>query len=158
MMKFLRIVKHNRWKGSKSNLAGDSGLHCDALLDMKTKDNCSLSVFEVRDEVGHQRVAIAIAATRKCVGPIDYTMFGGNDLKSIGISPQCITGDTPDSDVNGLHYDIDNLAIMQLAQMAEIIYAGERVHINQKSVKKLLNDAVRAGHLDETKIKCKNFR
>lgn len=85
-MRFLRKVRRGKWvKHPMVDWPEDSGLHCDALDDMRTKE-CSLSVYAIMNEVDRKRVAVALAATREKIAVMDYAVFEGSGLKSLGIT------------------------------------------------------------------------
>lgn len=152
-MKFLRIVKLSRWeKHPESDWPEDSGLHSDALCDMRTT-KCHLSVYAITDKIDWQRVAVAFAASRDQIAHVDCIMFEDSDLKSLGIAAQQIKGNTPDNDVNDSHYNLVNLTVKRLAQLTEIVYTGEHKRILQRDIKTLLRDAAKNDLLDITKIR-----
>lgn len=152
-MKFLRKVRRGKWvKHPVADWPEDSGLHCDALDDMQTNE-CSLSVYAIMDAVDRKRVAVALAATREKIAVMDYAVFEGSGLKSLGITIRQTKGDTPDMAVNEMHYDLGNLTVKRLAQLTEIVSAGEHKRIPQQDIKTSLYDAVRDGRLNVARIK-----
>lgn len=123
----------------------------DALRDIPTQYG-RLSVYRVASKAEGRRVAVALAATRKHVSNLDYIVFDGSDLDSLGIKVEVSAGDTPDETVNELHHDLENLTVKRLARLAEIISAGERHRIQRKAMGKLLNEAASTGRLDIDKV------
>ena len=154
-MRFLRIIRHGKWqKRPEPDWPKDIGLPSDAFGDIQTS-KCRLSVYAVTDMIGGQRVAMAMAATREWVSSIDYAIFEDSKLESLGISVQHTPGDTPDNAVNGMHYDLGNLTVRRLAQLAEIVAVGEIRRITESNIKTLLIDEISAGLVDVTRIKLK---
>lgn len=152
-MKFLRKVRRGKWvKHPTFNWPEDSGLHCDALDDMQTHE-CNLSVFAIKDVGDRRRVAVALAATREEFAVMDYVVFEGSGLESLGITIRQTAGDTPDVDVNELHYNLGNLTVKRLAQLTEIISDGEHKRIPLRDIKVSLYEAARDGRLNMEWIK-----
>lgn len=153
MMEFLRFVRRAKWeKHPEPDQPEDSGLHCSALFDMQIKE-CRLSVYAVTNEIDRQRVAVAYAATRDQISVVDYFAFKDSALKSLGITVQKTKGNTPDNSVNDSHYDLENLTVRQVAQLAEIVSKGEYKRIPKRCIKTLLYNAVRCKLLDATKVR-----
>lgn len=154
-MRFLRIIRRGRWqKRPEPDWPKDSGLPSDALGDMQTS-RCRLSVYAVTDAIDGQRVAAAMAATREGISNIDYAIFEDSELESLGISVQPTPGDTPDDGVNGLHYDLGNLTAKRLAQLAEIVSAGDVARMAWSDVRTLLVDEMAAGLVDAARVRPK---
>ena len=157
-MKFLRKVRRVKWiKHPAADWPEDSGLSCDALDDMQTEE-CSLSVYAIADAADRKRVAVALAATREEISLMDYTVFDGSGLKSLGITVRQTKGDTPDMGVNGLHYDLGNLTVKRLAQLTEIVSTGEHERILRQDIKTSLHEAARDGRLNMAWIKSPKMR
>ena len=157
-MKFLRKVRRGKWvKNPVADWPEDSGLHCDALDDMQTRE-CSLSVYAIMDAADSQRVAVALAATREEISLMDYAVFEGSSLESLGITIRQTKGDTPDIDVNELHYNLGNLTVKRLAQLTEIVSAVDPVRIPRGDIKTLLCEAARDGRLNMAWIKFPKMR
>lgn len=154
-MKFLRKVRRGQWaKHPAVDWPEDSGLSCDALNDMRP-DKCSLSVYAIMDVADRKRVAVALAATRDEIAHIDYAIFEGSSLESLGIAIRQTKGDTPDRDVNELHYNLGNLTVKRLAQLAEIVSDGEHGRIPRQDIKTSLYEAASVGRLNMSQIKPK---
>ena len=154
-MKFLRKIRRGKWaKHPVDDWPEDSGLHCDAFDDMQTKE-CSLSVYAIMDMADRKRVAVALAATRDEISLMDYAVFEGSSLESLGITIRQSKGDTPDQDVNELHYDLESLTVKRLAQLTEIVSTGEHERIPRQDIKASLHEAVRVGRLSMARIRPK---
>ena len=152
-MKFLRIIRRGKWeKRPEPDWPEDSGLHCDALCDMRTKE-CLLSVYAITKTIDVIRVVVALAATRDEISLVDYVVFEDYGLKSFGIAVYQTEGETPDNGVNSSHYDLGNLTVKRLAQLTEIVSTGEYGRIMRCKIKVLLHDAVRNGLLDAKKVR-----
>ena len=147
MRLFLRVVKQRRWiKQPDEDWLEDGELKGDALSDLNAQ-NGRLSVYTVSGEADRQRVAVALAATRRSFSNIDYMVFSGSDLRRFGITVQQTPGRTPDSEVNGLHYELGQLTVDRLARLATIISVGMPKRILEKRVKVLLREAASSGRL-----------
>ena len=157
-MKFLRKVRRGKWvKHPVSDWPDDSGLHCDALEDMRTKE-CNLSVYAILNVADRKRVAVALAATREEISVMDYAVFDGSGLKSLGITVRQTDGDTPDMDVNKLHYDLGDLTVKRLAHLTDIVSTGEHERIQRRDIKTSLCKAARDGRLNMSRIKFSKMR
>ncbi len=152
MARFLRQVSQRRWyKYPDLDWLPAGELQGDALCDLRTTDN-ALSVFELKTEADKERVAIALAATRDGLDVFDYAVFDGSGLASLGIIADQTEGETPDIDVNKLHYDLRNLTVTRLASLAQVLSRGEFARIPVKDVKSKLKEALNAGTLDSARF------
>lgn len=127
-------------------------LQSDALLDLQTKDN-SLSVFRVEDAKDTERVVVALAANRCNPAHLDYAIFDDTDLASIGIVMKLQEGDTPDVWVNKLHYNLTNLTVNRLVQIAETVAVGDHSRALKKDLAAKVKHGINTGTLDKSKIK-----
>ena len=153
MKQFLRTVRCGRWyKHPEVTWLKEGELQGDALCDIRAQDG-RLSVYIVTNKADRQRVAVALAATREEISSMDYIVFVDSSLESLGITIRLIEGDTPDSMVNELHYELGNLTVKRLAQLAEIVSAGEHKRIWQREIKTMLHDAASTGRLDRARVK-----
>lgn len=153
MAYFLRVVRQSRWhKYPEINWLPNGDLQADALRDLPTSDN-ALSVYRIENETDRKRVIVALAANREALANLDYAIFEDNPLASIGITINQQEGQTPDVGVNKLHYDITNLTVGRLVQLAQVVSLGEHVRIPRKEIKTGLRQAVRAGTVDRDKLK-----
>ena len=127
-------------------------LQGDALLDLQTKGN-SLSIYEIQNDSQEYRVAIALAATRKTIGKFDYAIFEDGQFENLGLTPILIEGQTPDTLVNSLHYDLKDLTARNVVRLAAVISRGRSDRILGKDVKGRLVDAINSGTINKTKMK-----
>lgn len=152
MPRFLRTIRQGRWlKYPSIDWLQDGELQGDALSDLATEGG-KLSVYRVSDENDLKRVVTALAANRGFLGNVDYAVFEDTDFVDLGIEANLESGKTPDMEVNQLHYDLCNLTVKRLADLAEIVSAGERKRVQRKEVLGWLQVAYAQGHFDETKI------
>jgi hypothetical protein len=150
---FLRTVKQSRWyKNPRVDWLRVGEVQADALLDLRTKDN-ALSVYEVKNDAEAIRVATALAATRDHVDHFSYAVFEGSQLPKLGIEPDRQDGDTPDAEVNKLHYDLQHLTVEKLSGLAQLISQGELRRILKKQMLSHLLKSIEDGNLDRSRIK-----
>ena len=127
-------------------------LQSDALLDLQSKDN-RLSVYRAEGEEEAKQVVIALAANRESLSNLDYALFEDSALVSTGIAIQQQDGETPDDEVNKLHYDLSNLTVGRLAALAQAVASGAHTRVPRKNIQAGLQEAMRSGTLDEDKMK-----
>lgn len=153
MPRFLRVTRRGRWEiYPQIPWLPPGEIKADALRDLQTSGNV-LSIYRADDESAVNRICLAIAATRQTVGALDYAVFDGNELPPIGIEPTPTTGETPDPEVNGLHYDLTMLTVEKVRQLARVVADGEHVRIPKKSIEISLRSALRSDSLDRNVIK-----
>lgn len=158
MSQFLRSVRQGRWYKYPDVEWLEAGeMQADALSDIQTKDG-RLSVYLVANEGDIQRVAAALAANRDKIANIDYVVFAGANLNSLGITVQSTEGKTPDGAINRLHCELGNLTAKRLVQLAEVISAGTHKRIQKRQIKEWLQGAASAGHLDKSKVTSQKVR
>ena len=155
MADFLRAIKRARWIRDPSwTWLGANEVHAGAIFDLETEDN-ALSVYKVQGKADITRVVDALAANREFVSSIDYVVFDDASLIASGITFSFSPGETPDSYVNQMHYDIINLTASQLAEVALAVWLGGRDRILEKKIKDRLKQALANQSLDRQKMKDK---
>ena len=152
MPTFLRIIRKGRWH-PKVDWEGwrPSDVQGDALLDLQTDDNV-LSVFRVDGSVGIDRVATALAANRENLSNFDYGVFDSTLLANPSIRIVQKDGGTPDEDVNHEHYDVVNLTIVKLIQIAETVSASSPKRMPKGQMKEKLQYALSNQWLDQSRM------
>lgn len=152
MNQFLRLIKQRRWHMyPKIDWLEEGAIQGDALTDIRPIEG-KLSVYKI-DNDSEQRVITALAAARDCVSHIDYVVFEDSKLDSIGITVEQTDGNTPDVDVNKLHYDLGKLSVERLVILAQIISQSKLDRKFQPEVIEHMRDAINTGYLDKAKIK-----
>ena len=153
MTRFLRITRQARWlKHPDLEWLSQGELQSDALGDLQTRDN-ALSVYRVDGKKDAERVVVALAANRDNLANLDYAIFEDVDVASIDIEISQNEGETPDAEVNELHYDLANLTARRLVQLAQVISLGEHSRMPKKTVQVRLRRALLAGYLDKVRLK-----
>ena len=148
MRLFLRAVRQRRWLRKPEDVWLDDGeLKGDALSDLNTR-NGRLSVYTVSSDTDKQQIAVALAATRRNFSNMDYVVFSDSNLRQSGISVQQTPGETPDSEVNNLHYELGKLTVDRLVRLATIISVGKHKRILRKQIEALLHEAASTGQLN----------
>jgi hypothetical protein len=131
----------------------------DCLTDLATSGNI-LSVYFLPDDEDReleQRVAIALAATRDKIDPFEYGLFREAILSQLALSFKQTPGNTPDSAVNALHYDIEELTGSGLLRLTMAMFQEERrfERLTKKQVKERLAAAIRDTQVDFQKMNTK---
>ena len=152
MPTFLRTVQKSRWHPKPEWKGwGHNELQGDALLDLQTKGN-ALSVFSVDEGADIDRIVSALAATRQYLSHLDYVVFDDISLMSSGIAFIQTDGETPDKEVNDVHYDVVNLTVSKLVQVAQIVSKCKRQRITKREMKSKLQLALDDQRLDSNKV------
>ncbi len=149
----MRTTRQARWlKYPDLEWLSQDDIQSDALLDLRTEDN-KLSVYKVENEADTERVIIALAATRENLSNLDYAVFEDSTLASTDITISQQNGETPDAEVNKLHYDLANLTVRKLVLLAQAVSSGEHARMPVKEIKARLQRAIRAGTLNQGRLK-----
>ena len=152
MAKFLRMTRQGRWlKYPDLEWMSQHDIQSDALNDLQTKDN-TLSVYRVVSGEDTERVVVALAANRRNLANMDYAVFEDVALASIPVNITQQMGETPDEKVNRLHYDITDLTVESIAQLAKVVSSGRHDRIPKKKIETELRRSIRAGILDRDKL------
>lgn len=164
MARFLRIIKQGRWfkqrawdQVSEDDCTGDPlvGVKSVALLDLQEReprypeaDPNSLSVFKVETEADINRVIVALASKRQGVSNFDYAVFDDEALLSFDISFVQNEGWTPDSQVNQWHYDVTNLTVLKLVELARAVARGKSDRMLPKNLTAHLKETFQGENLN----------
>ena len=158
MPSFLRIIQRGRWARYPTIPWLSPGeIKADALRDLQTRQD-ALSIYRADDEADANKICVAIAATRENLGHVDYAVFDGTELLSIGIEPAQTAGETPDPEVNRLHCDLTTLTVEKVGRLTQIIAAGAHNRISKKSIETSLRSALRSNSLDRNGINSRLLR
>ena len=153
MARFLRMTRQARWlRHPDLSWLLEHEIQGDALRDLQTEDN-KLSVYKVQDKGDAERIVLALAANRDNLANLDYALFEDTMLNSIDITFAPQIGQTPDDEVNKLHYNLTNLTVERLAKLAAVVAAGQHTRIPRKEIGSRLHQAIRAGTLDGNRLK-----
>lgn len=154
MKRFVRAgLKHNRWVDTEGRLPGE--LPADVMKDLNTSRNM-LSVFEVTDAIGAERIAAALAAKKDHPEEACYAVFDESSSSEYVVASTKSPGETPDAEVNDLHYDLTIGTVGRLMGFAKVIADSALFPILKKRVVTLLQEGFASGHLDPKKSKLYN--
>ena len=148
MSRFLRVTQRGRWEVYPVVswlLPGE--LQAGVFLDLRTERN-ALSVYRADSDEDAIKIGVAIAATRRNIGDLDYAIIEESELTALGITPTQTEGGTPSSEVNRLHCDLNLLTMDKLIGLAQAISRGERIRIRRRRVERLLRSAFLSGDFD----------
>ena len=127
-------------------------LQSDALIDLQTKGN-RLSVYRVANKEEVDQVVVALAANRDNLANLDYALFDHTQLPETEFAICQEDGETPDLRVNKWHYDIRDLTVSKLVELARVVSSGCHVRVPKKVVEKHLRTAILTGKLDTSRVK-----
>ena len=148
MPRFLRVTQRGRWEVYPVItwlLPGE--MQANVFLDLRTERN-ALSVYRADSDEDAIKVGVAIAATRRNIGDLDYAIIEESELTAIGIIPIQTEGATPSSEVNRLHCDLNFLTMDNLIQLAHAVSRGVHNRIRRRRMERLLRSAFRSGDFD----------
>ena len=152
MASFLRVIRQARWlKHPDWEWLSPCGIQSDALGDLQTRNN-RLSVYRVESDEETEQVVVALAANRDNLANLDYALFDHSQLTETQFAICQEDGETPDLRVNKWHYDIRNLTVSKLVELASVVSSGCHVRVSKKEIEKLLRLAIRAGNLDKSRV------
>ena len=152
MATFLRAIKKARWYTKPEWEGwGHGDIQSDALLDLRTQDN-ALSVFRVDEGTEIGRIVTALAATRENLSHLDYVVFDDAPLASYGVHIAQRDGKTPDSEVNHIHYDVVNLTVLKLVQVAQTVSRCKPERVPKIEVRAKLRQALENQWLDSERV------
>ena len=148
MPRFLRVIQRGRWAGyPRIPWLSPGELQAGVFLDLRTERN-ALSVYRADSDEDAAKIGVAIAATRRSFGNLDYAIIEESELTAIGITPAQTEGATPSSEVNRLHRDLNRLTMDKLIQLAHAVSRGKHRRIDTKSIRIQLIAALQSGDFD----------
>jgi hypothetical protein len=147
----LRVVTKPKWVTRPWIIGGE--IPADALHDLRSTDN-KLSVWSVESNCSNLQIALAaLAANRKGLDKLDYTLIDEGILATIPIKYSRTNGGTPHMVANAtMHCDLIDLTVSKVANLAHQMMPLERVRVPERNVKLLLADALTKGELDRELI------
>ena len=148
MPRFLRVTQRGRWEVYPVIawlLPGE--MQANVFLDLRTERN-ALSVYRADSDEDAIKIGVAIAATRRNIGDLDYAIIEESELTAIGITPTQTEGATPSSEVNRLHCDLNFLTMDNLIQLAHAVSRGVHNRIRRRRMERLLRSAFLSGDFD----------
>ena len=149
MPRFLRVIQRGRWEVYPEVPWLQPGeLQAGVFLDLRTDRN-ALSVYRADSDEDAVKIGVAIAATRRSFGNLDYAIIEESELTAIGITPTQTDGRTPNSEVNQLHCDLNLLTMDKLIRLAHAVSRAQRRRIDTKSIRALLRSAFQSGDFDD---------
>ena len=148
MPRFLRVTQRGRWEVYPVvSWLRPGELQAGVFLDLRTDQNV-LSVYRADSDEDAVKIGVAIAATRRNIGDLDYAIIEESELTALGITPTQTEGGTPSSEVNRLHCDLTLLTMDKLIGLAQAISRGERSRIRRRRIERLLRSAFLSGDFD----------
>lgn len=137
----LRAIRTGRWAEAEQHYAWllDGHILADPLADLTTTHG-ALSIFEIDDSKANLgRVVAALAVKRQRFDHFDYAIVEKEKLTEAGFRLSQTAGDTPDNMVNDLHFDVVELSVQRVAELALVLFHySERERLNKKDVEALI--------------------
>ena len=157
MPRFLRLIDEKHWYAYPDvSWLNPGELPADVLKDLSTTQG-DLSLYDISQGVAAERIAIALAATRPSVRYIYYVLFYDSILTAIGLSFKQTPGETPDNQVNSVHYDAQQVTTVKLSDLALKLSGTQPCHIDKGAVRRKLLNGLEAGELNPKKYFNKNL-
>ena len=151
MAEFLRMVRQGRWSHPTWVRAVPKQWQADALGDLGTQKN-ALSVFLVDNKQTTDQVVAGLAATRKNLTNLDYTIIDSILLTNLNIRTEQQRGDTPHSKANCLHHNIVDLTAINVLMLAQSIPPENVIRVPWKEVGKLVKNGIDEGFIDKQSV------
>ena len=152
MTKIFRKL-HNRRYWDREPWLGTGDVKGDAAKCLMTEKS-SLSVYVLEDpDAQMERVVAALALTRDSLNIIDWAIVPETVLDSCEIQWESVEGTTPDPDVNQWHYNLVELTLAKIAQLAAAIRSQGKVgRCQHKDVEAAIQKSLDTNPIDSTQI------
>jgi len=148
----LRIITKPKWL--KPDWMDPEEVPADALTDLRSSQN-ELSVWSVeRDKSNLDTVLVAVGSNRERLDKLDYALFDEDILPAIQIKCTKSEGETPHVIANKvMHRDLVELTAQKVAHLARALMPPtEHVRVSERSLQRLLQNALRDGSLDRSRV------
>lgn len=153
---YLRIgFRADRWLTLPWLPAGE--VQADAVRDFNRIKNNTMSVFLVNSDAESIRAAIAIACKEAQDKAFGYALFDVEATQALGVRIVTNGGDTPDTEVNTWHHELQELTFAHLSEVAKLIKQGGVEDIPLPAFKERLQRAVKAGEIERHQVHQKNL-
>jgi hypothetical protein len=140
-------LRYNRWLETVG--LAPFAFPADVITDLRTAGD-RVSVFEITEQMGAERIAIALAAGKREPDQTSYSVFDRAAVEALGIALHKTAGGTYDRAVNGVHYDVHVGNAQKLIELAGVIATGNMVPILKERVTELLRAGFESGQIDYT--------
>jgi hypothetical protein len=131
-------------------------LQADALSDLATRGN-KLSVYQLEDQSTEalERVVAALAtANTEFISDFDYVTLNEKIISNLRIKIDKVAGETPDRDVNSLHFDFIELTADKILELAHAISDNAQPQrFLSKDVRGFVARSIHCGYIDRSKLK-----
>lgn len=157
MPSLLVLIRKPRWYATAPPFRGVPDIPADCLADLRIENN-ELSAWLVDDQQANlNRILTALAATRDSLSNVDYIIFDFGLPGKLNITVRQTKGETPDNHANrSWHYDLTGLSARQVVELAVDMHSsGKKDRLLPRKVSQLIEESVKSGDLDQTKIKAK---
>lgn len=145
------MVRRGRWSNPPWIGGLASSRQGDALGDFGTRCN-KLSVYLVNSEDEIQQVVTGLAAARKSLSNLDYTIIEVDLLRKLNLSTIQIPGKTPHRGANDLHHDIVNLTADNILALIQSVALCDVKRCPAPEVKTLLESSIEDGDILKEKL------
>lgn len=158
----LRAVDFKRWADPRPSgmLSSDAPAWCLKNLSPNAGDN-ALSMFLIPAHLSEEIapvVAAALIATHDRIEHAEFILFDSAYLEGAGLTFRRLPGNTPHSEVNKLHVDVDVTSNSAAALAAVIYEKAEPRRVLDEVVRAKLLELKRAGQLDLERIRSARIR
>jgi hypothetical protein len=150
----LRSIRKGRWHEIMGTSPTDEQIRKGPLRDFASDDN-TLSVWRIEEDRSNlEQVAVALSSKRDSFTNFDYVLVDEALLTEINIKIEQMDGDSPDQEANiRWHRDLVELTDSKLIDLVRAVAEkGETTRIPEKTIARLIQEAVDAGRLDRTRL------
>lgn len=111
-----------------------------------------MSLYRVDDEDEFESVVIGLASSRDNFANLDYALLDESAIHSAAITLVKTAGNTPCDKANMLHYDLQELTVDKVVELAQSISVGYMDRMPKKEVENRLRKAMESGLLDPSRV------
>ncbi len=152
------MTKFSKWEKRRLPWLTEDDIPADPICDFRTSNNKS-SVYEI-DEGNpsplERRIAVALAATKQKLDKIEYILLDKRIIEAAEIKIVRRPGETPDSEINILHRDLNELSALRLMRLVKDIFTEDLSTIsdryNAKDIAISIWQEVASGRYDKKRI------
>ena len=111
-----------------------------------------MSLYRIDDEDEFESVVVGLASSRDNFANLDYAILDESAIHSAAITLVKTDGNTPCDKANMLHYDLQELTVDKVVNLAQSISEGYLDRIPKKEIENRVRKAMESGLLDLSRV------